>query len=55
MNTNFINPSPELWPDLIKRPAIDSKNLDAAVLEIINTVRHSGDQAVKNYSMQFQG
>ena len=55
MNANFINPPLSQWPELIKRPEIDSKNLDSVVLEIINAVRQSGDQAIRNYSLQFQG
>ena len=53
MNTIIINPSQEQWPGLIKRPQIDSKNLDETVLEIINTVKQNGDEAVKNYSLKF--
>jgi len=55
MNTLFINPSLSQWPELIKRPVIDSKNLEEAVMSIINTVRQNGDDAVKNYSSQFHG
>lgn len=53
MSTLIINPSPSQWPELIKRPAIDSKNLDETVMSIINTVKQSGDDAVKNYASQF--
>src|SRR6185312_7461887 len=53
MSTLIINPSPSQWPELIKRPVIDSKNLDETVMSIINTVKQSGDDAVKNYSSQF--
>ncbi|HEY5405919.1 MAG TPA: histidinol dehydrogenase, partial [Ginsengibacter sp.] len=55
MNPLFINPSPSQWPDLIKRPVIDSKNLEETVTAIINTVKQNGDEAVKNYSSQFHG
>jgi histidinol dehydrogenase len=55
MNTLFINPSPSQWPELIKRPVIDSKNLEETVTAIINTVKQNGDEAVKNYSLQFHG
>ena len=55
MNTNIINPPRIEWPDLVKRPVIDSKNLDDAVLAIINSVRQYGDQSVTNYAIQFQG
>ncbi len=55
MNTLFIDPSRSQWPELIKRPVIDSKNLEETVVSIINTVRQNGDDAVKNYSSQFHG
>ena len=55
MNTIIINPSREQWPGLNHRPQIDSKNLDETVLEIINTVKQNGDEAVKNYSLKFHG
>ncbi|MDQ6903675.1 MAG: histidinol dehydrogenase [Bacteroidota bacterium] len=55
MNTILINPSKTEWPEIIKRPSINSKNLDETVSEIINTVRKNGDVAVKDYSMKFQG
>ena len=55
MNAIIINPSKSEWPEIIKRPSINSKNLDETVMEIINTVRQSGDVAVKEYSMRFHG
>ena len=53
MSAIIINPSRSEWPELMKRPQINSKDLDATVLEIINTVKESGDEAVKNYSQKF--
>jgi histidinol dehydrogenase len=55
MNTLIIKPSRSQWPELIKRPVIDSKNLEETVRSIINTVKQNGDNAVKNYSSQFHG
>lgn len=55
MNTIIINPSLEQWPGLMHRPQLDSKNLEETVLEIINTVKQNGDEAVKNYSLKFHG
>jgi len=53
MNAIIENPSRADWPDLMKRPQINSEDLDTIVLEIINTVREAGDEAVKNYSQKF--
>lgn len=55
MNSIIINPQREDWPELIKRPQINSKNLEETVSEIINTVKDQGDVAVKNYSSKFHG
>lgn len=55
MNTLIIEPSQSQWPELIKRPVIDAENLEETVAGIINTVKQSGDDAVKNYSLQFHG
>ena len=53
MNDIIENPSRIEWPDLIKRPQINSVNLAETVSEIINTVKEQGDFAVKNYSLKF--
>lgn len=55
MNATIINPLREEWPQLMRRPQIDSQNLEEIVLEIINTVKQNGDEAVKNYSLKFHG
>jgi histidinol dehydrogenase len=55
MNATIINPLREEWPELMRRPQIDSQNLEEIVLEIINTVKQNGDEAVKNYSLKFHG
>ncbi len=55
MTTLIINPSQAQWPHLMERPVINAENLDETVSEIINTVRQNGDEAVKNYSLQFHG
>lgn len=55
MSAIIINPSRSEWPDLMRRPRINAEDLDATVLEIINTVKQSGDEAVKDYSQKFHG
>jgi histidinol dehydrogenase len=53
MNAIIENPLRVEWPDLVKRPQIDSVNLTESVSEIINTVKVQGDFAVKSYSLKF--
>lgn len=55
MNTVIINPPKDQWPGLMKRPKINSENLEETVSEILNTVKQNGDEAVKNYSLKFHG
>lgn len=55
MNAIVINPSREEWLELIERPQINSSDLGKTVLEIINTVKDLGDEAIKNYSLKFHG
>ncbi|MDE3184561.1 MAG: histidinol dehydrogenase [Bacteroidota bacterium] len=53
MNQIIENPSRIEWPDLVKRPQINSANLAETITEIINTVKEQGDLAVKSYSLKF--
>jgi histidinol dehydrogenase len=52
MNTVFY-PLKETWEDLCKRPVMDSSELNAAVLEILEKVRSEGDKALHDYSEKF--
>lgn len=51
----FINPSKEQWAEIIQRPQIEQVKLKNIVSEILADVKQNGDQAVKNYSLQFDG
>jgi histidinol dehydrogenase len=55
MNPIIINPPRERWPELIQRPQLDTAELVLTVSEILETVRQNGDEAIKNYSFQFDG
>ncbi|MEO6681393.1 MAG: histidinol dehydrogenase [Ginsengibacter sp.] len=55
MTEIFKNPSRGKWFELIKRPQMNSENLENTVSDIIRTVRKEGDEAVKNYSQKFHG
>jgi histidinol dehydrogenase len=55
MNTIIINPPREKWPELIQRPRFDNLELEKSVGEIIERVRIEGDEALKNYTLQFDG
>ena len=55
MNAIIINPSKEKWPQLIQRPQFNTAELEASVSEILETVKQKGDEALKSYSLQFDG
>jgi histidinol dehydrogenase len=47
------NPPKENWESILKRPAIDLKELESNVSAILNDIRSNGDAAIKRYTMQF--
>ncbi len=55
MNSILINPSREKWPELIQRPHLNTAELVVSVSEILETVKQNGDEALKKYSLQFDG
>jgi histidinol dehydrogenase len=55
MENIFINPLKEQWNEILKRPTIDTKSLEATVTAILDDVKLSGDVAVKKYTKQFGG
>jgi len=48
-------PPRESWPELIRRPAIDSKMLQSAVREILDAVKADGDTALRQFSRKYDG
>lgn len=53
MNETFINPPKADWPSITQRPAFDSKPLEQTVTAILQDIKLNGDDAVKNYALQF--
>ena len=48
-------PSREDWPEIIRRPVIDSTSLYETVSEILDQVRVRGDAALLDYTHRFDG
>jgi histidinol dehydrogenase len=48
-------PSPNIWKQILKRPAIDNTSLLQKVKEVMNEVKQNGDAAVKQFTQQFDG
>lgn len=50
---NLVNPKRSDWPSLCQRPAMQLEFLEGVVKNIITRVRASGDEALKDLSLQF--
>ena len=51
----FLYPEKKDWKQLLARPVKDKQNLDALVSEIFAQVRQFGDEAIREYSLKFDG
>ena len=51
----FINPSREKWAEIITRPHLDQDELKTKVANILKDIKQNGDDAVKKYSLRFDG
>ncbi|MEP1034802.1 histidinol dehydrogenase [Ekhidna sp.] len=49
----YTYPDKSQWPQLCKRPAFDPAELENKVASILKTVQVNGDQALLNYSREF--
>lgn len=51
----YLYPPKSQWPTLLARPALDTTQLEDAVIGILDDIRTTGDAAVKKYTAQFDG
>lgn len=49
----FYSPDRSSWPRLLARPMMEAANLDSTVKEVFNAVEKNGDQAVREFTEQF--
>jgi histidinol dehydrogenase len=49
------NPPREFWDELLKRPAMDTRELSATVAAILDDVQANADAALRRYSREFDG
>lgn len=49
----YRNPSRETWNELTRRPQIELSFLESSVRNILNRVKKSGDQAIRDLTLQF--
>lgn len=48
----YQNPSADTWQQLTERPQLELEFLDSAVRNILNRVRKSGDEAIRDLTLQ---
>lgn len=49
----YKNPAKETWNELIRRPQLELGFLESSVRNILNRVKKSGDQAIRDLTLQF--
>ena len=49
----YNNPAKETWKQLIQRPQLELGFLESSVRNILNRVKRSGDQAIRELTLQF--
>jgi histidinol dehydrogenase len=49
----ITNPPRSEWPKLLQRPSMDTSALEATVTGILDSVKTTGDLALRNYSLKF--
>jgi histidinol dehydrogenase len=48
-------PNRSEWPALLQRPVLDNTSLEATVKKVLDDVKQRGDEAVQQYTKQFDG
>jgi histidinol dehydrogenase len=49
----YANPLPEMWAELSKRPQLELEFLDSSVRNVLNRVKKSGDDALRELTLQY--
>ncbi len=51
----YLNPAPELWPEILKRPVFDATEIEGRVQPVLDKVRTEGDKALFELTEKFDG
>jgi len=51
----YINPQKNTWDELLKRPTFNGSELRDKVYEILTDIRNDGIDAIRKYTLQFDG
>ncbi len=49
----YVKPERSSWPNLLKRPTLNTQNLDDLVTGILQEIKADGDAAIRRYTQQF--
>ena len=49
----YKNPAKDSWKELVQRPQLELGFLESSVRNILNRVKKSGDQAIRDLTLQF--
>lgn len=49
----YNNPAVDIWKEIIKRPQLELEFLDSSVRNVMNRVKKSGDEALREFTLQF--
>ncbi|MDH7461618.1 histidinol dehydrogenase [Chitinophagaceae bacterium 26-R-25] len=52
---NILLPNRSEWPALLQRPVLDNTSLETTVKKVLDEVKQRGDEAVQQYTKQFDG
>lgn len=51
----YFQPEKTLWPEILKRPLYEFSELQSRVGSILNTIRLNGEEAIREFTRQFDG
>lgn len=51
----YTNPKQNIWTEILKRPLFDVSELYGKVQSILNEIKTDGDDALRKYTLQFDG
>ncbi len=55
MIKEYLYPEKSTWKTLVERPVLDNSLLKETVAKVLETVKQNGDEAIKQYTLQFDG
>jgi histidinol dehydrogenase len=51
----FYNPEKKTWPEILRRPLIETESLHNHVRAILDDIRERGESAIRDYTLRYDG